>query len=170
MSSPSSLNEPLFFERIFVEKRWGGGRLPILLNDNPPFSGPVGESWEVSDVPGQETPIMGGLYEGKLLHQLVESHREDLLGESKLDPRGRFPILVKFLEAEDSLSLQVHPPDGPLSPNGVGKDEAWGFLEVSADASVICGLEEDTDLEDFRAACLEVPINEKLLRSMLREV
>jgi len=153
VSSPSVLSEPLFFGRTFVEKVWGGGRLPVLLDGNPPFPGPVGESWELSDVPGKETPIRGGIHDGKLLHQILEEHPRDLLGESKPDPRGRFPLLVKFLEAEDRLSVQVHPPDGPLSPNGVGKNEAWAFLETVPGSSVICGLKEDVDLDAFAKDC-----------------
>ena len=82
----------------------------------------------------------------------MEHHAEDLLGLSTPSPAGTFPLLVKFVDAAADLSVQVHPPDGPKSPTGAGKTEAWYVLDADEDAAVICGLVPGTSREEFEAA------------------
>ncbi len=147
--------EPLLFQRILKEKVWGGRRLAGRLGLELPFEGPLGETWELSDVQGEETQVRGGRFGGRSLRELMEEHGPALLGASRPDPSGRFPLLVKLIEAGDDLSVQIHPPDGPFSPTGVGKTEAWYILDTfpvrEGPPSVICGLREGTDPEVFRA-------------------
>jgi mannose-6-phosphate isomerase len=141
--------QPLLFERILVEKVWGGQRLVESLSIELPFSGPLGETWELSDYPGQETNIVNGRYAGKSLRELMEDHGDAILGASKATADGRFPLLVKLLDAGDNLSVQVHPPDGEKSPTGIGKTEAWYILDSAEDATLICGLRPGTEAQQF---------------------
>lgn len=144
--------EPLLFRRLLKEKVWGGARLAGMLGLKPPFAGPLGESWELSDYAGEETVVRGGGWNGISLRALMEEHAEALLGRSRPTADGRFPLLVKFLDAGDDLSVQIHPPDGPASPTGVGKTEAWYVLDAQPGARVICGLKPGTKRAAFEAA------------------
>src|SRR2546425_2640465 len=105
----SKMLYPLILHPIFKERVWGGRKLEELYRKPLPPGVPIGESWEISDRPGDVSVITNGPLAGKDLHWLVEHHREDLLGSTKLQP-GRFPLLIKILDAEQKLSLQVHPP------------------------------------------------------------
>ena len=100
---------PLTFQPIFKERVWGGRSLERLYGKPLPTGVPIGESWEISDRPGDASVIAHGPLAGKDLHWLVENHRADLLGNARLEG-GHFPILIKLLDAQDKLSLQVHPP------------------------------------------------------------
>ncbi len=148
--SPSPLVEPLFFRRLLKETVWGGRRLAPWLGETPAFDGPVGESWELSDVKGQVSVVDGGAHDGKTLHGLMREHGEDLMGRASLSANGRFPLLVKFLEAEEDLSVQVHP-SNDSAPQRQGKTECWFFLDAAPGAEVICGLREGVAREDFSA-------------------
>ena len=142
--------EPLRFQRIAQTAVWGGRALAERLGIGAASDDPIGETWELSDVPGAETTVAGGRFDGVSLQELLREHREALLGESRLDPHGRFPLLVKFIEACQDLSVQVHPQDGALGPGTIGKTEAWFILpESSSGASVIAGLKPGTARESF---------------------
>lgn len=149
MRVPPVPQEPLFFHRLLKEKVWGGKRLATMLEASLDFDGPLGETWELSDYPGEETTVRGGPCDGFSLRELMEHHGSALLGESKPSRDGRFPLLVKFIDAGDDLSVQIHPPDGPKSPTGVGKTEAWYVLDAEPGAGVICGLSPDTNRQTF---------------------
>lgn len=151
MSSSFAPKQPILFERILVEKVWGGQRLVNSLSIELPFDGPLGETWELSDYPGKETAIVNGEYAGKSMRDLMLDHGAALLGTSKPSADGRFPLLVKLLDAGDNLSVQVHPPDGEKSPTGIGKTEAWYVLDSAEDASLICGLSPGTEAGQFAA-------------------
>lgn len=143
--------EPLLFRRLLKEKVWGGRRLAPQLGLKPPFAGPLGETWELSDYPGEETAVRGGACDGLSLRALMQEHAPALLGHSRTTADGRFPLLVKLIDAGDDLSVQIHPPDGPKSPTGVGKTEAWYVLDAAPGATVICGLKAGTDPALFAA-------------------
>ncbi len=151
MDSPKSPVEPHFFHRLLKEKVWGGEQLSAALGLELPFDGPLGETWELSDYPGEETVVRGGSMDGLSLRELMVSHEQEILGRSKPSADGRFPLLVKFIDAGDDLSVQIHPADGPQSPTGVGKTEAWYILDHAPGAVVICGLKEGTTKEVFSA-------------------
>ena len=101
--------QPLTFLPIFKERIWGGTSLATLYSKALPAGQRIGESWEVSDRPGDESVIAGGPLKGKTLHWLMENCPAELLGPRRNMP-ARFPLLIKILDARDTLSLQVHPP------------------------------------------------------------
>src|ERR1043166_9019740 len=117
---------PLTFRPIFKERVWGGRSLEQLYRKTLPPGQPIGESWEISDRPGDVSVITDGPLAGKDLHWLMKHHRHDLLGDAKATPEGRFPPLIKLLDAREKLSLQVHPPAGHAAAlGGDPKTELW---------------------------------------------
>src|ERR1043165_8384191 len=95
---------PLQFKPIFQERIWGGRNLDTLYGKNLPTGIPVGESWEISDRPEAESEVLNGEFAGKTLHWLMQEQRTALLGKAPA-LHGRFPLLVKILDAEEKLSL-----------------------------------------------------------------
>lgn len=132
--------EPILFRRLAKEAVWGGRALVERLQLQVDEQTRVGETWELSDYPGSTTAIRGGSLDGQELQDVLAQHRDALLGESRLDAQGRFPLLVKLIDAQQDLSVQVHPADGMLEPDGIGKTEAWYILPQSApSARIIAG-------------------------------
>src|SRR5271154_7370776 len=116
---------PLTFNPIFKERVWGGRELERLYKKNLPPKVPIGESWEISDRPGDASVIANGLLAGKNLRWLMGNHAHELLGDAKPASENRFPLLIKILDAREKLSLQVHPKPGSagVSPtNSLGED------------------------------------------------
>src|SRR6266581_6971203 len=103
---------PLTFRPIFKERIWGGRALERLYKKHLPSGVPIGESWEISDRPGDASVIANGPLAGKDLRWLMENHAAEILGGAKPAAEGRFPLLCKILDARDKLSLQVHTPAG----------------------------------------------------------
>src|SRR5262245_63331397 len=99
---------PVIFEPIFKPRPWGGRTLERLLNKRLPPDGPIGESWELVSLPGDESRVRDGPLAGVLLSELVAKWNQRLLGHVPLVD-GRFPLLIKFLDAAENLSVQVHP-------------------------------------------------------------
>src|SRR2546422_55932 len=100
---------PLIFQPIFKERVWGGRNLERLYAKRLPPDVPIGESWEITDRPESVSVIANGPLAGKDLRWLMENHPKDLLGVVRAKTE-RFPILVKILDAQETLSVQVHPP------------------------------------------------------------
>src|SRR6266700_1545192 len=100
---------PFIFEPILKERVWGGGKIGELYHKPLPAGKAIGESWEISDRPGDASVIANGPLAGKDLRWLMEHHAKELLGTTR-DQAQRFPLLVKILDAREKLSLQVHPP------------------------------------------------------------
>lgn len=162
MAASHSSVEPLFFHRLLKEKVWGGHVLSAKLGLDLPFDGPLGETWELSDYPGEETVVRGGAADGQSLRTLMDADAASLLGKSRPSADGRFPLLVKFIDAGDDLSVQIHPADGPQSPTGVGKTEAWFILDREPGCGVICGLNPGTSREVFEAEAGDKRVREHL--------
>src|SRR5581483_8841360 len=101
---------PLTFQPIFKERVWGGRKLEQLYHKALPAGVPIGESWEITDRPEGVSVIANGPLAGKNLRWLMENHAQELLGDAAPAVGGRFPLLVKILDAQEKLSLQVHPP------------------------------------------------------------
>src|SRR6195952_2408961 len=101
---------PFVFRPIFKDRIWGGRALEQLYKKSIPASIPIGESWEISDRPGDASVIANGPLAGKDLRWLMMHHAAEMLGGAKPAADGRFPLLCKILDARDKLSLQVHPP------------------------------------------------------------
>ena len=133
---------PLRFEPIFQYRLWGGRRLAGLLTAPLPGDGPIGEAWLLSDRDDHSSKVADGPLKGSTIRQLLEQAPDQLMG--KLAGRfERFPVLLKFLDAHEKLSVQVHPQDDQKDyiPEGEsGKSEAWVVLEVGRVSQIYAGL------------------------------
>jgi mannose-6-phosphate isomerase len=142
--------QPLQFRPILKRMRWGGRRLGTLLGKPLGNGADYAESWEIADCGSDQTTVVGGPYQGWTLRRLVETHGTALLGlQSAAD---HFPLLVKFLDAHDRLSLQVHPNDEQAQRLGRGprgKTEAWLVLFAEPHARIYVGLKSGIDRETF---------------------
>lgn len=152
MSAPAAY--PLSLRREVLPKVWGGMRLGPWLGLETPSDGPVGETWEVSAVPGQATTVADGELEGMDLGQVCREHTDWLMGRLPCDVDGSFPLLVKFLDTGRDLSLQVHPDDAAAAAmkGARPKTEAWYVLDADDDAELILGTAEDVDRAGLAAA------------------
>jgi mannose-6-phosphate isomerase len=143
---------PLIFEPIFKERIWGGRKLERLYHKHLPANVPIGESWEISDRPGDESVISNGPLKGKTLHWLVENHATELFGDlgTRSDAPYQFPLLIKILDAQEKLSLQVHPP-AKLAPllGGEPKTEMWYIAHAEAGAELYVGLKRGMTRAEF---------------------
>jgi mannose-6-phosphate isomerase len=131
---------PLTFHPLFKERVWGGRELERLYHKALPPLAPIGESWEISDRPDDVSVIANGPLAGKDLHWLMQNHPDELLGPD--GPRaGRFPLLIKILDARDKLSLQVHPPSRVAAElGGEPKTEMWYIADAAPGAELYVGL------------------------------
>jgi mannose-6-phosphate isomerase len=140
---------PLTFFPIFKERVWGGRNLARLYQKPLPPGVPIGESWEISDRPGDVSVVANGPLAGKDLHWLVENHSAELLGSVKPE-HGRFPLLIKILDAQHILSLQVHPPaEQAAALGGESKTEMWYIAEAAPDAVLYLGLKRGATRAEF---------------------
>lgn len=138
---------PLIFEPIVRPKIWGGRRLETLLSKTLPPGEAIGETWECADLPGVSSVVARGPARGKTLGALLEEWGAGLLGRAQPD-RGRFPLLIKFLDAEQDLSVQVHPdPSTAADESSIGKHEAWHILDARPGAGIWRGLRQDATVE-----------------------
>jgi fructose-bisphosphate aldolase class I len=144
---------PLRFEPIYQYRLWGGRRLANLLSAPLPGDGPIGEAWLLSDRDDHPSLVANGPLKGRTIGQLLKQWPEQLLG--KLAGRfRRFPLLLKFLDARDTLSVQVHPSDRQTNylPAGeTGKTEAWVVLEAGAESRIYAGLKPATTADNSAA-------------------
>jgi mannose-6-phosphate isomerase len=153
MSSERSLY-PIQLEPMFQYRRWGGRRFETLLGATLPGEGPIGEAWVLSDRPEYSSKIANGPLAGHTLTELMADRKQELLGE-KAGKYERFPLLLKFLDAKEVLSVQVHPSDDQIDllPEGEnGKTEAWFVLEAAPDAIVYGGLAPGITQTSFKNA------------------
>ena len=137
------------------EMIWGGRGLKRQYYKPLPPSKSIGESWEISAFPDMGSTVAGGPLSGWTLRRLVEAHGKELLGD-RLYSRyaGEFPLLIKLLDAQQDLSIQVHPDDGYARKQGLGKfgkAEAWYVLH-SDDGQIACGLKDGVGKPEFEAA------------------
>jgi mannose-6-phosphate isomerase len=141
---------PLRFKPIFQERIWGGRNLSTLYKKNLPRDIPVGESWEISDRPEAQSEIVNGPFAGRTLHWLLQHHREPLLGSARA-LHGRFPLLVKILDAQEKLSLQVHPPASRAQDlGGEPKTEIWYITHAEPRAELFVGLKRGVTRDIFQ--------------------
>lgn len=143
---------PIKFKPIYKEKVWGGDRLRTQLNktDAPSLAG---ESWELSGVEGSVSIVENGFLAGNELSELIEIYMGDIVGERVFDTFGtEFPLLFKFIDANDILSVQVHPDDELASKkhSSNGKSEIWYVVEGEPDAFIYTGFAKSLTQEKFR--------------------
>jgi mannose-6-phosphate isomerase len=140
---------PFTFRPIFKERVWGGRELERLYHKPLPPSVPIGESWEISDRPGDASVIANGPLAGKDLRWLMENHCAELLGVAR-SQAGRFPLLIKILDAQDKLSLQVHPPSAKAAAlGGEPKTEMWYIAQAAPGAELYVGLKRGVTRAGF---------------------
>jgi mannose-6-phosphate isomerase len=140
---------PLTFHPIFKERVWGGRNLERLYGKALPGGAPIGESWEISDRPGDVSVIANGPLAGKDLRWLMEHHESELLGSAK-SQNGLFPLLIKLLDAQETLSLQVHPPAHKAADlGGEPKTEMWYVADAAPQAELFVGLKSGVTRGQF---------------------
>lgn len=143
---------PLVFEPLFKERVWGGRRLASVFGKNLPPGKKIGESWELVDRPEAQSVVREGPWKGKSLHDLWCNHRAELFGPQAPD-MPRFPILAKILDAQEKLSLQVHPnPKSADATGGEAKTEMWYFAETEPGAEIYSGLRRGVRRDQFAQA------------------
>lgn len=141
---------PLIFEPRYKDRVWGGRELERLYAKKLPAGKPIGESWEISDRPGDASVIANGPLAGKDLRWLMEHHGADILGGARPAADGRFPLLCKILDAREKLSLQVHPPASKAKElKGEPKTEMWYIADATPDASLYVGLKRGVTRTEF---------------------
>lgn len=158
---------PLQFSPILKERIWGGEKLKTILNKSI-VSKITGESWELSTVEGDVSVVANGALKGKSLMELIDETPNEILGTKVYERFGKqFPLLFKYLDAREDLSIQVHPNDALAKErhNSFGKTEMWYVLQADTDARIIVGFKEDSGKEEYLKH-----LNDKTLVSILDDV
>jgi mannose-6-phosphate isomerase len=148
---------PLKFEPILVDKIWGGNSLATRWGKNADLSRKVGESWEISSVTENISVVSNGFLAGNNLQEIIEVYMGDITGEAVYEKYGmEFPLLIKLIEADDDLSIQVHPDDKlALERHGAyGKTEMWYILETKPGTRIFTGFANPVT-KDLYTASLE---------------
>ena len=142
---------PLKFEPILKEKIWGGTKLKQLLAKNSTKNN-IGESWEISDVDSNISVVSNGLWKGKTLKQLIQTFKGNLVGEKIYKQFGEnFPLLIKFIDAKEALSIQLHPNDALAKKrhNSFGKTEMWYVMQADKNANLIVGFKTEINKKQY---------------------
>ena len=166
--------QPLKMQPVFKEKVWGGRHLRDLVGKDVPPDQKTGESWELADHPHGTSRVAEGPLAGKSLREVLKKHGQAILGR-KLAAAGwaeRFGLLVKFIDASDRLSVQVHPDDAYVAehvPGESGKTECWIVVHAEPDAWVVRGLKPGTTREAFAEAIEEGKVESLLRKRKVQE-
>ncbi|WP_035667871.1 type I phosphomannose isomerase catalytic subunit [Flavobacterium sp. 83] len=142
---------PLQFAPILKERIWGGEKLKTVLH-KPITSKITGESWELSTVEGDVSIVANGDWKGKSLSTLIDEYPNEILGTQVYARFGKqFPLLFKYLDAREDLSIQVHPNDelAKKRHNSFGKTEMWYIMQADEDARIIVGFKEKSNANDY---------------------
>ena len=145
------INQFLKFEPILKEKIWGGEKLMKVLSKKSDKTD-VGESWEISDVPGDTSVVSNGHLKGTDLKQLIADYKSDLVGAKIYQVFGEnFPLLIKFIDAKEALSIQLHPNDelAQKRHNSFGKTEMWYVMQADKKANLIVGFKKEVTLDEY---------------------
>src|SRR5438034_5118232 len=152
--SQLNLTTPLVFEPIFQERIWGGRRLETAFGKKLPPEKRIGESWEIVDRPEAQSIVARGPVKGKTLHHLWTQHRDEIF--EGLSDAPRFPLLLKLIDAQEKLSLQVHPPEKIAAKLGSEpKTEFWYVAAAEPGAELFLGFRESTTRDEFEKVVRE---------------
>lgn len=135
---------PIKFTPILKDKIWGGQKLKTMLNKNSDLPN-IGESWEISDVQGNTSIVSNGSLKGQSLKQLLDTYTSDLIGLQNFRIfKDKFPLLIKFIDAKEDLSIQLHPNDELAAKrhNSFGKTEMWYVLQADEGSNLIVGFNQ----------------------------
>lgn len=142
---------PIKFNPIYSYRIWGGDKLKTILNKIYNEES-IGESWEISDVKGNETKVSEGNLKGETLKQLITTYKGDFVGNRVYDIFGNdFPLLIKFIDAKTPLSIQVHPSNALAKErhNSFGKNEMWYVMQAEEGAELIIGFNQKVEKESY---------------------
>ena len=156
--------QALKFQPILKEKIWGGKKLKIVMNKFAD-SDKIGESWELSGLPGNESVVSEGMYKGQTLKHLISKYKDVLVGKRVFEKYGEnFPLLIKFIDAADDLSVQVHPNDETAQKlyGQNGKNELWYIMDSDRNSELILGLNKTLNTEEFRNSINKNTLTEHL--------
>ena len=145
------LTTTLRFKPILKSVLWGGHRIAALKH-LPDGGQPIGESWEISPMPGHESVVDGGCHDGLTLPELVKTYREQLVGNDVYKRYGNdFPLLIKIIDAHQNLSVQVHPDDevAALRHHSPGKTEMWYVVDTAPQSLIMAGVNQQLTAERF---------------------
>lgn len=159
------------FTPILKNTIWGGTKIAPFKNIQTSLR-KVGESWEISGVPGNETIVSGGPYAGRNLNDLVAEQKEALVGKANYERFGNeFPLLIKFIDARDDLSIQVHPTDEIAHRQGRerGKTEMWYLMPSEPEATLLCGLKKHITPDEYKRMVSEKTIVDAIARYPVHE-
>ena len=158
---------PLQFEPIFKERIWGGEKLKTVLN-KAILSNNIGESWELSTVKGDVSMIANGEWKGKSLMDAINEFPNEILGTLVYKRFGtEFPLLFKYLDAREDLSVQVHPNDALAKKrhNSFGKTEMWYIMQADSDSRILVGFKEKSNAQQYLGS-----LESKTLLSLLDDI
>jgi mannose-6-phosphate isomerase len=143
---------PLKFKPIFKHRIWGGQKLREYFGKDIPADEKIGESWELADLPKDKSIILNGPLAGMNINQALAEYPREITGDK--DFKGNFPLLIKFLDAEDVLSVQVHPDEETCRRRGKGdpKTECWYIIKAAPGAVIYKGVKSDVTKEQFADA------------------
>jgi mannose-6-phosphate isomerase len=163
---------PLKFEHIYKDKIWGGTRFKTLLKRVDVPSDTCGESWEISAVEDNISIVANGFLQGNSLQEIIEIYMDEIVGGKVYEQFGpEFPLLIKFLDSNDVLSVQVHPDDEVAKKrhNAYGKTEMWYVVNADTDAELIIGFDKDSSPEEFIEAvqndCIEDLLHKQVVHN-----
>jgi len=163
---------PLKFKTIYKDKIWGGQKINTYLHKDFGDLPNCGETWEISGVKSDVSLVAGGELEGRSLAELLETYQDQLVGKKVYDHFGNiFPLLIKFIDANEDLSIQVHPDDelGKKRHNSFGKTEMWYVIEADPGSTLIAGfnreLNEQIYLEKFNSGHLTDILNKENVKA-----
>ena len=163
--------KPLKFKALLKQTIWGGDKI-IPFKHLDDHLDNVGESWEISGVPGNETVVADGDYAGKKLNELVIEQKDKLVGKANYGRFGdEFPLLIKFIDARQDLSIQVHPTDEIAKRQGKerGKTEMWYIMDSDKDAKLYSGLKMQITPEQYKAMVEDDTITDALAQYEVKE-
>jgi mannose-6-phosphate isomerase len=155
---------PLKFRPIYKKRIWGGQKLREIFNkDIPPFE-KIGESWELTDLPDDKSVIANGKLAGQTLSSAIKKYPGEITGNKNFS--GPFPLLIKFLDAEDILSVQVHPDEQACRRmgRGVPKTECWYIVYAEPNAIIYKGLKKNVTKDKFTEAIKKGSVAEMLAK------
>jgi len=155
--------EPLFFTPDFKERVWGGNKIKTFLKKEIPFEY-TGESWEIACHPNGQSIVKNGSLKGLTLEEALINEGEAILGK-QFKQTDKFPLLIKFIDAKDKLSVQVHPEDAyaALHENGeLGKSEAWYIIQAEPGSKLVAGLKDGVTRDEFERCLRENSLEEVL--------
>ena len=143
---------PLKFKTIYKDKIWGGQKIKTYLHKDFGALPNCGETWEISGVKSDVSVVADGELAGISLADLLEQYKDELVGEKVYDHFGNiFPLLVKFIDANEDLSIQVHPDDALAKKrhNSFGKTEMWYVIEADPDSTLIAGFNKELTQQEY---------------------